>query len=96
MPPNSEPPNEELLLEVRNLRKVCNSLYQKGVLNGLYSDVKIHALDKIYTMHRVVLLQSPYFESMFQGKWLESKQQEIKLKFDDPNVNAEGLETISY
>ena len=75
-------------------RKFASGLYKKGLVDGLFSDVTIKALGKRYNLHRIVLVQNPYFASMLEGPWSETRQSEILLTFDDPNITVAGLEIV--
>lgn len=74
---------------------IPNSLHEKlfrlGWENGQFSDVTITALGASYPAHRILLSQSPYFESLLRGPWLEASNQCIHLHIDDPNIESDTL-----
>lgn len=59
---------------------LTHHLYTKGLLDGRHSDVTIVAFRKSYRLHRLVLDQAPYFNSMLSGPWRESRSHEVVLR----------------
>ncbi|KAI8344462.1 hypothetical protein BC941DRAFT_408695 [Chlamydoabsidia padenii] len=64
--------------------KLAQHIYQRGLLEGIGSDivVKIPAWQGEYHLHRLILDQNPYFQTLFQGGFLESSSSEIVLHFE--------------
>ncbi len=44
---------------------IARYIFQKGFLDGLYSDVTVLAFGKSYKLHKLFLERSPYFKSLF-------------------------------
>lgn len=38
-----------------------------------------------------IFFQSPYFNSMFNGAWVETSQKEITIGIEDENISPEGI-----
>lgn len=68
-----------------------NKLFHLGWENGAFSDVTITALGASYPAHRILLSQSPYFEKLLRGPWVESTTRNIDLRIDDPNIGSDTL-----
>ncbi|KAL1614831.1 hypothetical protein SLS56_012003 [Neofusicoccum ribis] len=58
---------------------LSHHLYNRGLLDGRHSDIAIIAFGKRYRLHRLVLDQAPYFNSMLSGPWRESRSEEVTL-----------------
>lgn len=65
-------------------------IYKEMFEQGVYSDIRIIALNKKWNLHRVHLKQCPYFASMFSGAWKEANQDVIDIDVVDPNITVEG------
>lgn len=72
-------------------KSLQEQLFRLGWENGQFSDVTIIALGVSYPAHRILLSQSPYFESLLRGPWLEASNQCIHLHIDDPNIESDTL-----
>ncbi|KAK7113038.1 germ cell-less protein-like 1 [Littorina saxatilis] len=66
---------------------IVKTLFEEGA----NSDVTIHALGKDWRLHRLYLCQCKYFDSMFNGAWLESDQSTINIEISDENITCEAL-----
>ncbi|KAF9416300.1 hypothetical protein BGZ94_010249 [Podila epigama] len=66
----------------------------QGFIEGAGSDLTIRAFDKTYYLHRLILTQSPFFQSMIFGPWKECGLSEVELVFDDTNINMESFELV--
>ncbi|CAB4065807.1 BTBD13 [Lepeophtheirus salmonis] len=75
------------------LRSTCDHIYGRLFLEGHNSDVVIRALDREWRLHKVYLEQSPYFQSMFSGSWIESSLETVELNIIDPLISSETLNT---
>ncbi|KAG0333992.1 hypothetical protein BG000_008719 [Podila horticola] len=64
----------------------------QGFMQGIGTDIALFAFGKIYHLHRLILAQSPFFDSMVHGPWKERAQTQIDLTLDDPNITLEGFE----
>lgn len=69
-------------------------IYKTLFEEGQGSDVKIIALNKEWNLHRIYLSQSPYFNSMFNGIWVETTQKEINIGIEDGNITTEALHKV--
>ncbi|XP_077119192.1 germ cell-less protein-like 1 isoform X1 [Ranitomeya variabilis] len=76
----------------KKLKSTSKYIYQTLFLNGENSDIKICALGKEWSLHKVYLCQSGYFSSMFCGSWKESSMNVIKLEIPDHNIDIEALQ----
>nr|CAD2189997.1 unnamed protein product [Meloidogyne enterolobii] len=47
-------------------------VYQKLFVEGLNSDIQIHALGHTWRLHKLYLEQCEYFHALFQGNWSDS------------------------
>ena len=57
------------------------------------SDIKIIVEDYIYNLHKIILGASPYFLTIFNGNFLESRQETIELDFID---NTTWINILRY
>ncbi|KAG0039601.1 hypothetical protein BGZ82_007459 [Podila clonocystis] len=64
----------------------------QGFMQGTGTDIALCAFSKTYHLHRLILAQSPFFDSMIHGPWKERAQTQIELTLDDPNITLEGFE----
>ncbi|ERF74946.1 hypothetical protein EPUS_05154 [Endocarpon pusillum Z07020] len=62
-------------------------LLQRGLLDGRYSDITIHAFGSSYRLHRLLLDRVPFFSSAFSGPWAESSAREMTLHPEDIDSN---------
>lgn len=68
--PNPSPPSASSSLQ--------SHLYTSGLLNSSLSDVHIIVFEHFYRLHRILLNQSGYFSSLFQGGFSESHSRPVK------------------
>ncbi|KZS90303.1 hypothetical protein SISNIDRAFT_457831 [Sistotremastrum niveocremeum HHB9708] len=70
-------------------------------LNGSTADVALHVSgtwDAVYYLHRVVLIQAGFFQSLFTSGFLESggpsssSPKEVKVRFPDSNITRPAFE----
>lgn len=66
---------------------IFDNLFQEGK----DSDVTLNALGSSWKLHKLYLCQSAYFESMFSGRWSDSKKDTIDIVIEDPNVTIHSL-----
>ncbi|KAF8927215.1 hypothetical protein BGZ58_010564 [Dissophora ornata] len=64
----------------------------RGLMQGVGSDITIEVFGKTYRLHRLILTQSKFFDSMLSGSWKEKGSDIIKLKFEDEHITQEGFE----
>jgi len=62
-------------------------LYNRGLLNGKHSDIKVHAFGTKYALHRLLLDRAPFFSSALSEPWFESSSNDITLHPDDVDFN---------
>ncbi|PWN48919.1 hypothetical protein IE53DRAFT_318545, partial [Violaceomyces palustris] len=67
-------------------------LYDFGLLKGQCSDVRIRAFGRIYSLHRLFLIQSGFFRAMLCGGFAEDLALSAALRFDDPNITRAAFE----
>eukprot|EP00741_Cyanophora_paradoxa_P002629 tig00000615_g2551.t1 len=46
---------------------------------------------RAYALHKLVLMQSPFFRAMLRGCWKESEASQLELQIDDPNITREAV-----
>ncbi|KAL9126815.1 MAG: hypothetical protein Q9217_004189 [Psora testacea] len=64
-----------------------NHLYNRGLLNGKHSDIKIHAFGTSYALHKLLLDRAPFFSSALSEPWSESSSKEMTLHPNDIDSN---------
>ncbi|ORZ09000.1 hypothetical protein BCR42DRAFT_495274 [Absidia repens] len=72
-------------------------IYQRGLLESIGSDVivKIPAWQGEYHLHRLILDQNPYFQTLFQGGFLETSTSEITLHFEKHSyITADSFQFV--
>jgi hypothetical protein len=72
-------------------------IYQRGLLEGIGSDivVKIPAWQGEYPLHRLILDQNPYFQTLIQGGFRESSSSEITLQFENhPYITGDSFKFV--
>uniref|UniRef100_A0A1I8AZA4 BTB domain-containing protein n=1 Tax=Meloidogyne hapla TaxID=6305 RepID=A0A1I8AZA4_MELHA len=76
--------------------KLNNSdfVYQKFFVEGVDSNVQIHALGHTWRLHKIYLEQCGYFHALFHGKWSDSEKNEHHLTFRDDNICFTGLNNV--
>ncbi|KAK8241104.1 hypothetical protein IWZ00DRAFT_58138 [Phyllosticta capitalensis] len=69
-------------------------LLDRGLMEGLHSDITIVAFSKSYRLHRLILDQAPYFRSMLTGPWRESRSEQVELHPEkiDTCITERGFE----
>ncbi|TIC41760.1 hypothetical protein E3Q08_03108 [Wallemia mellicola] len=82
------PPDHQVLATLHS------HIYFQGFLLGVGSDVKVKVpkWGRLYRLHKIILTQSTFFNSLFQGAFLETNNNEITLTFDDPNITRSSFE----
>lgn len=78
----------------RKVMSTTKYVYKTLFEEGQGSDVKIVALNRTWNLHRLYLSQSPYFNSMFNGLWIETTQREINIGIEDENITTEALHKV--
>lgn len=69
-------------------------LYQRGLLEGKYSDIDVLVFGTSYPLHRIILDQAPFFASALSPPWLEATAREVTLHPEeiDTNITKSGFE----
>ena len=69
-------------------------LYQRGLLEGKYSDIDVVVFGTSYPLHRIVLDQAPFFASALSPPWLEATAREVTLHPEeiDSNITKSAFE----
>ncbi|KAG8189166.1 hypothetical protein JTE90_018458 [Oedothorax gibbosus] len=78
----------------RKIMSTSKYIYKTLFEEGQGSDVQIEALNRTWNLHRLYLSQSPYFNSMFNGLWVETTQKEIRMGIEDENITSEALHKV--
>ncbi|KAG0230587.1 hypothetical protein BGW42_000851 [Actinomortierella wolfii] len=66
----------------------------RGFQKGLGSDVTVSAFGHEYHLHRLILMQSKFFESLFVGQWREQGSRKVAIRFDDPCISRQCFEVV--
>lgn len=66
------------------LQPLTDALLSKGFLTGLYCDITVRALGMDFHLHRLVLVQNPYFHALLLGEWREP----MAFKMSDQVLHA--------
>lgn len=69
-------------------------LLYSGFLEGKHSDITIHAFDRSYKLHKLLLDRAPYFSNAFCGPWRESSANEMTVMPEqiDSNITQTAFE----
>uniref|UniRef100_A0A1I7XRL0 BTB domain-containing protein n=1 Tax=Heterorhabditis bacteriophora TaxID=37862 RepID=A0A1I7XRL0_HETBA len=70
-------------------------VYEKLFLQGEGSDVTIHAIGRVWNLHKLYLQQCKYFEVLLNGDWKDSKNNIFHLEFPDDNITIEGINSTN-
>ena len=60
---------------------------------GRESDVRVAALGRSWHLHKLYLQQSPYFASMFSGRWSDGRTDSVSINIVDPVITLDALHT---
>ncbi|KAG0017069.1 hypothetical protein BGZ81_010926, partial [Podila clonocystis] len=97
--PHDDHPNPEIqqlstapTLLLQQMASLSRHIAFQGFMQGTGTDIVLCAFSKTYHLHRLILAQSPFFDSMIHGPWKERAQAQIELTLDDPNITLEGFE----
>lgn len=70
-------------------------IYKALFVEQRNSDISVHALNKVWHLHKIYLCQSPYFASLFSGSWRESATDRYaNIEILDPQITLDGLNTV--
>ncbi|KAI8374772.1 hypothetical protein BD560DRAFT_393179 [Blakeslea trispora] len=78
---------------------LCRHILNRGLLDGIGSDIQIHipSWQKTYHLHKLILDQNPYFKLLLQGPFLESEKNRINLHLeneDNPFIDMESFQFV--
>lgn len=94
----SQHSTSQLNPQLQVLSILHNHIYFEGFLNGKGSDINliIPKWRRSYSCHKIILMQSSFFNSLFEGPFSEngSNNQDITLGFDDPNITRSSFEWV--
>uniref|UniRef100_A0A915KA74 BTB domain-containing protein n=1 Tax=Romanomermis culicivorax TaxID=13658 RepID=A0A915KA74_ROMCU len=79
-------------IPARKKLKTADYIYEQLFVKGCGSDVTVHALGKEWNLHKIYLSQSPYFSSMFNGNWVESRQKSIQMSVPNSVITIKSLD----
>ncbi|KAI7823013.1 hypothetical protein BC939DRAFT_503480 [Gamsiella multidivaricata] len=75
-----------------HISTLARHIATQGLMKGAGSDITLKVFNKTYRLHRLILTQSVFFETMLQGPWKERAQDVVEIQIDDPNITQEGFE----
>lgn len=77
---------------------ITGYVFQKGFMEGLYSDVRVNAFGKSYKLHKLFLERSPYFKSLFGWSTDSDSEESGSYEINDVRENGDGsnLYTLSF
>ncbi|XP_065075702.1 protein germ cell-less [Ochlerotatus camptorhynchus] len=78
----------------KKLISTAKYIYQALFKEERNSDITVHALGKVWHLHKVYLSQSPYFASMFNGSWREADEDYVHIEIVDPKISIESLFSV--
>ncbi|XP_055594442.1 protein germ cell-less [Uranotaenia lowii] len=78
----------------KKLISTAKYIYQALFKEERNSDITVHALGKVWHLHKVYLSQSPYFASMFNGSWREADEDYVHIEIIDPKITIESLYSV--
>lgn len=76
------------------INNIADYIYSKGFLDGCYSDVTIEAFGKSYKLHKLLLMRSEYFKSLFA--WPQHEEDEEVEDCDNNNTYTLKFEGDDY
>ncbi|XP_058055332.1 protein germ cell-less [Anopheles bellator] len=78
----------------KKLTSTAKYIYQALFKEERNSDITVHALGKMWHLHKVYLSQSPYFASMFNGSWREADEEYVHIEIIDPKITIDSLFSV--
>ncbi|XP_058832194.1 protein germ cell-less-like [Topomyia yanbarensis] len=78
----------------KKLISTAKYIYQALFKEERNSDITVHALGKVWHLHKVYLSQSPYFATMFNGSWREADEDYVHIEIVDPKITIESLFSV--
>lgn len=78
----------------KKLISTAKYIYQALFKEERNSDITVHALGKVWHLHKVYISQSPYFATMFNGSWREAEDDYVHIEIIDPKITIESLYSV--
>jgi len=75
----------------KKLHTTSQYIYDNLFLSGKDSDVIVRALGKSWKLHKLYLQQSPYFASLFSGRWADGYKNVLNINIVDPCITLDSL-----
>ncbi|KAF9106439.1 hypothetical protein BGX27_009169 [Mortierella sp. AM989] len=76
----------------QHMTHLTRHIATQGLEHGVGSDISIKVFGKTYHLHRLILTQSKFFESMLEGPWKERMLDLIEMRIDDTNITNDGFD----
>ncbi|KAJ3265512.1 hypothetical protein HDU77_004778 [Chytriomyces hyalinus] len=76
---------------------VCHGLHKHGFVDQLFSDITVHILGKDYNLHRITLVNNPFFAiQMLQvhDNAPVNGKVDLTIEIDDPNISHDALRVV--
>ncbi|XP_037952970.1 protein germ cell-less-like [Teleopsis dalmanni] len=97
MEPTDGSDDKDLELEVPKKKKLLSTakyIYKTLFEGQANSDITVMALGRTWRLHKLYLSQSPYFQSMFSGSWMESTQDFVNIQILDKRITVTALDEV--
>jgi len=75
----------------KKLHTTSQYIYDNLFQAGKDSDVVLRALGKSWKLHKLYLQQSPYFASLFSGRWVDGNKTVYNINVVDPCITLDSL-----
>jgi len=75
----------------KKLHTTSQYIYENLFREGKDSDIVVKALGKSWKLHKLYLQQSPYFASLFSGRWADGYKNVININIVDPCITLDSL-----
>ena len=75
----------------KKLHTTSQYIYENLFQAGRESDVTVVTLGRSWPLHKLYLSQSPYFASLFSGRWKDGARDVINIKVVDPLITLDSL-----
>ena len=75
----------------KKLHTTSQYIYENLFQAGKESDVTVVILGRSWQLHKLYLSQSPYFASLFSGRWKDGSKDVINIAVVDPLITLDSL-----
>ena len=75
----------------KKLHTTSQYIYENLFREGRDSDIVVKALGKSWKLHKLYLQQSPYFASLFSGRWADGYKNVVTISIVDPCITLDSL-----